>query len=655
MRFKINRAYANSYQLKGKLYHQYRSIFFELLKEDDYGLPGIAPRDLFIEMPESQIGQELKSLFGDGDQKSVLIGYTGMGKTVNIKHYVCESRKPILQNDYLVVPFCYNKDIYAKEETIKLFIAQTLMSAARCLANEFKFDLSEETKRFHSYVHQNGGNIFLDPEKPLKQPSFDEDFEYANKTNPVNLHIHLLEYLLGITAKNKRISGVFFIVDDIELLENHLEMFALKIHMKLHQAFSITEYTQKRDYSVKTLISARPHIYRHALHDSRVLKGLNWDSMNQVRLTVTPPIKEIVEKRISLMLKHYNTNDYEEANDIIHDLLETIEREFSRIEGWPPLDDFMLGINHYNIRKSLKTFYRVLTSSKLQSNDAEHGAFGRVRKEDFYITPATIIRALAYGDSDVYKYDSLPDLAGEKSHIPNILYNQQDDGRDLLTLLVIAYVYQKQDKTNDSAFHFYATTATRSEILDKLQEINEPYFVRESIESRIEYLLSGRVLMKSISEPEDPNDDMHPSGATELYLSTRGVCLYKLLCEYSLLLEIYRDDLWLEKGVFSEDPTWKLNQRELFKESIALVNRLFIEESRLLHKLNNESNEKVRLYIKYFGPELQTLRLVRGIRRSLTKLSDYSVYRDIGRLVNDLYEKIELAQRRLEEIANAVS
>jgi hypothetical protein len=660
MRYRINNTYENRGYSKGIVYRKFKNVFEQIFHETLSGIPNISPEDLYVEA-DPVMKEDLCSFLRPGDHIAAFLGYTGMGKTSAIRHYLCSSSIPTIDNSYLILPFCYSKNDLESEHQVNIYIAKVLLSGIIRLLKETQELFTDLERDFYNNKIEKGDMLFVDPLNPnFDEASYRDAIEAAKKENLVVYYTYLLEYVIDKMSLSHGIKGVLFIVDDIELLESNIEIHSLKQHMRIYKILTDTDHQKAREYYIKTLIAMRPHVYRYSLDASykRQLLGFDWPSVDLIKLTTPPSIKSVVERRINLLLEKEEIDLKDDAVKVVKQIIDVIDQQLQKTDIWKSTDDFMLAICHNNVRSSLQAYSRILSCNKLQKQEFVQGSFGKeITIDDYYITPPTIIRALAYGDKNIYKYEPYHDSTGEKSHIPNILYNTRESGSDLLGLLVVAYLYNKQIPMpeSDSSYHLYIGTASRDEVCDELGNLLPEYFKKANIDDCIEYYLKGRILMKSITEAESTIENNHPSGAKELYLSPRGVTLYKLLNEFSILLEIYRDDIWMDKNFFYSVETNKLSQREKFRECIRIIDILFQEESSIVYRIHNSETSKLKEYIDYFGEDMQTLRLVRGLSKSFSKVLDRNEYKDIADDLTKLQGKVEGCQRQVLTYLNECS
>ena len=152
----------------------------------------------------------------------------------------------------------------------------------------------------------------------------------------------------------------------------------------------------------------------------------------------------------------------------------------------------------------------------------------------------------------------------------------------------------------------------------------------------IEYLFKIKVLRKSIVEAEKVQDLQEGhiqsrSGklkeSSMLYLSTRGRELWKMLAESSVLLEMYREDVYRdykENGYYNEDPGWLLideNKRytDVIYDLMKYIEYIYSEEM-TLYQIAVQRETADDFFSEFYSDDidefLTTQHLIKGLINS---------------------------------------
>lgn len=180
-------------------------------------------------------------------------------------------------------------------------------------------------------------------------------------------------------------------------------------------------------------------------------------------------------------------------------------------------------------------------------------------------------------------------------------------------------------------------------ITDLLSDIRYIFMMHEDIwklfSSTIEYFKRRGVLFICANDKGDQ---------TQLYLAPRGRMLWELLGINTILLDLYREDLWLDEDVYDLTGTLRLSVDERLVEEMNLIQSYASEEIKILGNL--KTKQAKMMYRNCFGSDTIAKHLFGGVRNSIMK-----VYQDrrpevIATKLTETFGLVERAKKELERV-----
>lgn len=553
-----------------------------------------------------------------------LVGFTGMGKTTLLRNFFkVQDRDVHIDNNNLIIyiSFYYanlNADCPQKsveEETVKY-----LSRAIKKLAALFPGILADENEFWeglYGYIEKNKPvslqNEDIIPNLPLVNfftSSSDMNAEQkrtaliqACEKSRLEYHSSLLKYLL---TQIKAIHNVYFVFDDIESKQAVFHRPVVEVARHLHSCFSCTD---GKDILVKTIVSLRAYTFRSNI-DRQLEARREQIEKNTIFKRETVDLNEIFKVRFNELKSELGTEDrakdkasYESAVEQVNILSRQISTSFSPI---------IVCLANRNLCNAMVMYNSILVNVEwIAKNEQEESGGFKISADNYKLTSKTVFHALACGNESTYsdKYNNF---------FPNLLHNGREEGAELINLLILRYLIRKE------ATDLYGETyVQRSEIIQDISDVfinNYDMDVkverwRERVTDSLNYLYDSGVLLRSIYDIESVDNDQIErkySRGFKLYVSPRGQFLFNFLSENALLLELYRDSIYVDlEG--NDSLTEEMRTAEVMQYLIAYITKLFEYEKRNI----GEAILNLKKYQDFFGSELLVSPLLEGVVKNI--------------------------------------
>ncbi len=172
---------------------------------------------------------------------------------------------------------------------------------------------------------------------------------------------------------------------------------------------------------------------------------------------------------------------------VVNTILQTMENSIA---------DFVMQLELKDIRKSMSKMQELILHKGLQKKSDEEidfGAFQIDSVEQFDLSRVNLIRTIGLGS---YKY-----YADSNSIIPNLLFNDQQEGNELHLLLTLNYFLIRcgySEPTWDNSISIFDFYKTMQFIFGySIDDIN---FIFGRV---IRFLIQHRLLLRSADQPQD--------------------------------------------------------------------------------------------------------------------------------------------------------
>lgn len=546
------------------------------------------------------------------DKSKVLTGLTGSGKTTIIRH-ICKSENNlsncVIDDNKIIILIDFNRPQVSADEAL----CSNLRAAIEKIVIKYKIDYPDyNNKNFYEFIKQTGAD-YLNYKKNLNLTTpFQDRMRVFDEKLPAVYSSYQLQYVMD--SENCDLNLAVLIIDNVEASVNFQAKNSREKYLQpIISSFQIAECIQGRGISTKwsfnMLIACRHHIWRiikgefrdnspeNSLLQSYVTTEAPYDLVNPVR------IDEIVKKREEVLRSNIRDPEkWDMAVQVVNTILEKIEND---------IGDFVLQLELKDIRKSMQKILELTLHKGLQKQSDDFiasGAFQINSVEQFDLSRVNLIRIIGLGDKKYYS-----DLT---SIIPNLLYNEQQEGIELYVLIALKY-FLKQ-------CNYAEPTWDNSILISKFYEsiaiiFNNDAHILSNFNFVIKYLIQHRLLLRSA----DQSQDDVPGLATEeiklieqVYVSGKSVKLWNELGKSSALFQLFLDDIWFEDDLdyFSDDGN-------NIEHCVTYLEYLIVVEKRIFYSVENISHDLAGFYLKEFGIMPVTKQLVYGLISSLEAIS----------------------------------
>lgn len=546
-----------------------------------------------------------------------VVGYTGIGKSTSIRHCFSIGVKKTTFIDpvkkMLVFPTFLDGqkisegetfDIFPRIRAVSTFLKETFPDDYAKLKTEAgKEELYNFIRRHTDYTLEAVDSVEeLDWDR---ETLINEKLKSARKVFPYQYHANVIKYFL--TKHLDIISNFVIILDDFETLPDEYVDGVLGSYLKLYECMKNTDNSEDSLYSIKIVLSMRPHTFRRHMLNNRRMESFGI-SRPFVKDTCVD-INSIFENRFN----YYSTKNPEpirekETWEQCKSVLSDMNKQFDGVHL-----KMISRLCFYDVRKTLAWYSRVFANRFwVQNNLLKRPSF-TLKKQDFDFSRVNVIRAVACRESNAYF--EYPD-----GIVPNIFYSTYSEDLSILSVMVIKYFYRK------TRFDNYGVEDATESVENTLQFwaglCGNEY--TNNVKKIIDYLFDRKILRKSIRNAEEynsKNDHSSLRNDSALYISPSGMCLYEMLQDNSILLEMLRESAWRDYSVynFSDLPSITLIQRgekdQLYEELLEYVKYLYEQEDDIMNLI--KAHKKTKDFIDIFGSESISQRMWQGVHNSM--------------------------------------
>ena len=551
-----------------------------------------------------------------------LVGFTGMGKTTLLRNYFkIQDRDVHLSNERLViyVSFYYaslNAD--SPQASVETEIVKYLVRAIKKIGEQFP-EIAKEEELFWSELYD-----YIEDNKPVSlkeaditpECSLSSLFSCTNKKtiqqkreqliktcqeNKLEYYSSLLKYLLKKTQCAK---DIYFIFDDIESKEALFHRPVVEVARHMHSCFSCFE----GDFIVKTLVSLRAYTYRSNV-DRQLEARREQIQKNTIFKRVTVDLNRIFKVRFDELESELGTDEKAKTKMSYDNAVKQLEVVSNQINNsFGPL---IINLANCNLCTAMSMYNSILVNTEWIAREPEERGKFQVSADNYKLTAKTVFWALACGNEIGY-FEKKPE------YFPNLLHNNKEEGAELFNLLIVRYLMKK------GATDLYGETyVQRSDIIQDVAGVfinNLDTDIKiekwqERITDSLNYLYDSGILLRSIYDIESIDCDQIErkySRAFKFYVSPRGKILYELLSQNALLLELYRDDIYVDLE-YNDRLTVDMRTYDVIRYLILYVERLFEYEKKNLA----EAYFNLKRYQEFFGVELLVCPLLEGLIKNI--------------------------------------
>lgn len=616
----------------------YQAEFDYFFNPNDKAVDFEDRNDLYVSDPEVENAfADIKSY--SYNSISFFVGYAGSGKTTTLRHYfeLATSLSVIKENEgILIFPSFF--DAHSEKVDSAQDLATRIGAICAVLENKYEtirqdFYSKEGILRFYSFISETKPEIlyqnnFIDfvnmswyeqIKKHLKDAY--NNFQYSYEAS--RLKYYILNYCPFIKK-------LIIILDDIESLSYENQCKYVRDYLSFH-ACMINLPRNSRHFHANIIVSLRPHTYRILMHN-QIIEAF--------------PIAKVIKKN-PIDIRCYFNKLYEfkrkdtDPNELGRLTLcyDTLLELCNKFNG--KYAKMVLNLTHYNVRKMLLAFSNIMNNRTwITKNQDLHLGDSSEYTPNYLFNNITVIRALACSEYKIYYND-------DDCLIPNILYSTPDRDYSILCLLILDYFRLNQH--SDTLFCINSERLQYKYIVSKISEIFDTgeLISEDDVRLCLNYLYKKKILRKSIYDEDFSLNTREPENLKKdsiLYLSSRGYELIDMFYNDSVLMEMYREDMYRNYNNHSiNEPSYilmlKNRQEDIFLDLLNIIADLIAIEAKYIEY--TKKHHTFGLYRDAFGKDSVCFKLITGIKKSIdysSKNSDKicSIYHNITEGIRNL-------------------
>lgn len=586
------------------------------------------------------------------NQMKYLVGLAGMGKTTLLRNFfrITDRDAKIDENNIIIyISFYYAAlSIDSPQKSVEQILIKYLSRAIQIILKKHH-SIIEDKKRFweefYDYIDHNKPELLMN-ENLSPSSDFLEDLSetisYKRKkqqldktceSTPIEYYSSFMKYIL---SKIEKPYNIILIYDDIESKAGIFHSALIEVARHMHSCFSATEDNRSvktivvlRAYTFRSYIERQSDARREIIEKDTLLKKntVNLHDIFDIRFKEIEEIEKIKENA-------KNIQSYQDARE----QLQYVEQRLDTIGS-----NLIYNLANYNLCNAMILYCSVMTNVEWVACDEKerNGSF-RVDAQNYQLTTENILYAIANGNAKQY-------VSSNSNYVPNLLYNYEKE-TELVGLYIIRFLLQK------GVTHIYGVQYAEGR--DILTEIVGLFVSNEDSEARLDswhhkvyslldYLYDTGILFRSLYDIEDITEtqiERKYNNSYKLYLSPRGMSLYKLLSQNAVLLELYRDDIYTDI-LNNNKLTNQLSTYDLFEYLIAYLYELFQYEKR---NINNAINN-LEKYQELLGNEFICVVLLEGVVKNLG-----AYFREKGDIYNKMMDKVRIIRDEMIQYADAL-
>lgn len=577
---------------KNDLFRKFSQIFQEITSKE-FNAFGMYHREAYISVAPDLEEKIVDLLNSPCDEIIPISGYTGVGKTYLLlytlkKYYDIDEIKPNFPYVFKTIGaqtsdlfiYCSHEDYHRSvlQDIPTLLMARLEVMRESLIKYSGQADVSVE--ELNQYINDTRPEIKYYKQKDRKY------FECVSK-------------LIMILHKNL-IRNVIFIFDDLESLEEEKQHSMIDDFLSL---FEMIKNGNKRDYVCKFIFSVRTttffNIYKQDFYNTHRHNAC-------LHMRMVPFLKDIFEKRFNLIQKNKdllekagNKDAWIEAKEILIRLANRVDKLYAKI---------LFELNNNNISNAINDFIKILENRRWTQKNVNPTASFEIIEYHYHINDINILRVLSMGENSIYFQTTINSLRC-------ILYNPGNLSDDFYSYYILQYFYYRYEASrrntdfDQQSYNIDRIKCIFQELFGSGNMVSKRENLNTAIENIFKYYLENRI----IKYDDTPRKDL--DNLDRFYLMPRGIVLYKLFFEKTILLQIFRDAFLLDIDKHISKCSKDLTQDELFNETIIYINDYFNYEKKYFNVIINSG--KVDYYIKNFGDFTISLLLINALERSI--------------------------------------
>lgn len=572
-------------------------------------LPYVSHPDAENKLNDMLVGDPMK------DKSLVFTGLTGSGKTTILRHVFnleFNASKYTISGDTMIVPVDFNRSHSSAQDSI----LSSLRAAVQKIVEMYGIDFPDfNNESFYRYICERRSDLLFLDSKHNQSTSYSTRMIKFLESMPTAFASCQLQYVMD--HPRCKIYVVVLVVDNVEGFWDPKARNSMSRYLApIIEAFRLADCIDQRGESTKwcfnMVIACRHHIWRimkgefndnspeNALLQSYVTTESPYDLSQPIK------VNDIIQKREEVFArKQNNPEKWREAVNVVNTILKEMEGN---------IGDFVTQLELKDLRKTLSKIQELVLHKRLQKQSDEEIATGAFRidsVDQFDLTRVNLIRTIGL-ESKTYYADST-------STIPNLLFNEREEGFELYPLLTLNYFINMcgyKEPTWDNSVSI-------SDFYEKMRIIfgfNEIAYNNVFVRA-VHFLIKHRLLLRSADQPQDEvpgltQEEMRK--IEQVYVSGAAIKLWEELGKSSALFQLFLDDIWLDddfaNGYFEENGN---DIEHCVKYLVYLKQR----ERIIYNHAKNISRRSEENYINAFGTTPICYHLLNGLIASLRAIS----------------------------------
>lgn len=551
-----------------------------------------------------------------GSMAAFCVGYTGIGKTTSIRYCFGLGVKNVTvynaERKELIFPSFFdghnNTEIDFSEDLAKKISAVCSFIERENPDLKMYMKTSQGLKELVEFIQETKPEIIeVDPLILIDMAEQEEiryKLDYAFKNNKYSYNAIRLKFM--IMKQYDKYERLIIILDDVESLPHNEQQKLIRLYLSLFDCMTNTKFPQDSEYNVNMLISLRPHTFR-LFNNNRSIEAYPVLG-NPITKDEPADLSELFQRRFDYYTENSsrvigNIDSWNECYEHLKEMNEMFSGQYKTM---------IINLCFMNIREALSCYARIFANRLwVQKNKELYGEF-TVNIPDYTFNSITIIRALACNESKVYFDDG-------NNLLPCPFLNDKQKDYTIYCLLLLKVFYKRKAKNE----YYGVNSQKKKEFIDELKAIFS-LDITKKFEECMLYLFEKKFFRKSIRDKDDyavldRKESLKDDSL--IYLSSKGEEMWKMFAQDSVLLELFREEVYRDcnKTDFNMKSSFELieegHQKEIFLDLLKYIKYLSYKEDDLINTITEPS--RMRKYRELFGTDMVVLHLLEGVKCSL--------------------------------------
>lgn len=617
------------------IYRKFKYQFDNLLNADTIPTSEKEFNDLYVVDKEFE---KALSVFLSSIRNSAkfCVGYTGIGKTTSIRHYLelgvsnvtrLKTRSLRSSDKYIIIfPTFFDG---AREKMIWEISDLVGRISAVCTSLEDEHPelhqivrTSNQREFFYKFIQNHTPRILeVEDDFELVDLSREDEIKarlrYAQKEYPFEYTANKLKYY--IKCKYSVYDRLVIILDDVETLPEKQQDKVIRDYLHLYDCMSNTDFPEDSEYRINLLISIRPHTLR-------MYKKNGFNTLYRKLEAFSIATNTVLKKRaIELDLLFKKRFDYYTAYSV---------KEIGNKESWKECYNELMTLNEafegkykkmilnlcfMNVREALAVYSRIFANRFWVQGNRLKEVYFSVDSHQYNFNNINVIRAIGCDNSAVF-------TGVEDSVIPNLFFTTVNKDYSIQCLLVMQYFIVHAQEKEKSKEITYGLDAEKLSDICRCWSALVGEETKKSFYEALVHLFEVKILRKSIEDIDDiATIDTEESldNDSKLYISPLGCELMDMLACDSVLLEMLRECAWREydgrEESYSRQSSYELliqkEQYKIFIDLLEYIDYLREQEEKIFFEPSIEID--LFAYRQAFGETMIVSKLLHGVENSI--------------------------------------